>query len=126
MQKKKPTQIKKKMSDNIEEYFTKVEGTKEAFHSRELLTADLDNVDLKTDLSHQEITFVNMILFNDNLLRSKGLKPLFTGYINKYMRLKFSLDRKSRMEFVNINKSDKTDDALKIASDISNITKTKK
>ena len=116
---------KKPLPDNIDEYFVKIEGSKEAFHSRELFKAEKD-VDLKTDLGAQEINYINTLMFNDVLLMSKGLKPVFKGFITKYMRLRFSLERKSRGEFVNINKSDKSEEAINLASNLSNITGAKK
>jgi len=46
-------------------------------------------------------------------------------YIN-YMRLKVSKDRKSREEFVNINKQDSKEDVISMASNLSNISGAKK
>lgn len=133
MKKQKIRKVKKikeetqsaKLPDNIDEYFARVDGTKEAYHSRELFTAD-KNVDLKTDLGKEEIVYINVLMYNDDILKSKGLKPVFNNFLNKYMRLKFSLDRKSRGEFVNINKTDKTDDVLGKMADLKNISDTKK
>ena len=115
----------KPLPDNIDEYFAKIEGSKEAFHSRELFKAEKD-VDLKTDLGAEEINHINTLMFNNVLLKSRGLKPVFEGFITKYMRLRFSLDRKSRGEFVNINKNDNTEEAVRLASNLSNITGSKK
>ena len=42
------------------------------------------------------------------------------------MRLKISLKRQSRGEFVTINKGDKTDEALGLMSNLSNISNVKK
>lgn len=124
--KKQEAKITKKLPDNVEEYFAKNEGSKEAFHSRELLRADKDDTDLKTDLLIEEIKYINTLTYNDELLKSKGLKPAYKSYLDKYMRLKFSLDRKSRAEFVTVNKSNTTDEAVNLASSISNITGAKK
>lgn len=119
-------EVSKKLPDNIDEYFTKIEGTKEAFHSRQLFEAKREDVDLKTDLSIQEIVLINKLLFNNELLNRKGLVPIYTDFLNHYMRLKFSLDRKSRVEFVSINKTDKTDEMLTGMSNLSNITGVRK
>lgn len=127
MKTKKPLiEKKEKLSDNIEEYFSAVEGKKEAIVSRELFTGNKD-IDLKTDLFKTEITKINALLFNDYFLESKGLNGIFGKYIEQHMRLKFSIDRKSRGEFVTINseKSD-IDKASSIASNLSNITNAKK
>lgn len=118
--------INKPLPDNIDEYFNKIEGTKEAFHSRQLFEAKREDVDIKTDLTWEEITLINTLLFNNRLLIAKGLNPFYTEYLYNYMRLKISLDRKSRGEFVMVNKTDKTDDMLKGMSDLSNITGVRK
>ena len=118
--------MKNKMPDHIEEYFAQVEGTSEAFHSRELFKADKDNVDIKTDLTKEEISIITSLIFNDNFLISKKLKPLFQKYYYPYMRLKISLDRKSRAEFVNINKSPSQEDVLNTASNLKNLTDVRK
>lgn len=118
----KEVNINRKLPDNIDEYFVKVEGSKEAINSRELFQADERNVDIKTDLKWEEITLINKIIFHNELLKSKGLPGLYEHFLYHYMRLKISLDRKSRGEFVSINKTDKTDEALNLASNMSNIT----
>lgn len=115
-----------KLPDRIDDYFTKLEGSKEAFHSRELFRADNTDVDLKTDLSPEEISHINTLMFNDRFLVSKGLPALYNKYIIQHMRLKFSLERKSRGEFVSINKDNKTEEALNLASGIANISNVKK
>ena len=120
------TKIEKKMPNHIQEYFVKIEGSKEAFHSRELFKASEADVDIKTDLSIDEIVLINKLLFNNELLKAKGIKPIYNNFLYRYMRLKISLDRKSRIEFVNINKGDKTEEAVNLLSGLSNITTPKK
>lgn len=115
-----------KMPDNIEEYFAKIEGTKEAFHSRELFKADEDSVDLKTHLKDEEIALINILMFNDILLKEAGLKSVYAEYLYKYMRLKISKDRLSRQEFVSINKTHTPEDMLSTMSNIKNITDVKR
>lgn len=116
----------KKLSNHIEEYFTKTEGTAEARHSRELFQADKSNVDIKTDLTIQEIILINKLMWNDDLLRRYKLKPVFSFFVDEYLRLKISLDRKSRSEFVSINRADRTEEATKLLSNLSNIGNVKK
>lgn len=115
-----------KMPNHIEEYFAKHEGSKEAFHSRELFKADQENVDIKTDLSIQEIVLINKLLYNNLLLVQKGLKPVYNNFIYQYLRLKISLDRKSRGEFVSVNRGDKVEETTALLSNLSNISNTKK
>jgi len=116
----------KKLPDNIDEYFTKIEGSKEAFHSRELFKAEKKDVDIKTDLLWKEIVLINKLIFNNSCLKEAGLVPVFEDFIYNYMRLKISLDRKSRGEFVSINRGDKTEEATQLLSNLSNITGAKK
>ncbi len=108
----------KKVSNHIEEYFTKIEGSRDLITAREIFKADKENIDIKTDISHQEIVLLNALLYNNIILKSKGLKPVWMPFINQYMRLKISLDRKSRGEFVDVNRSG---DPSKMLQDFSNI-----
>jgi hypothetical protein len=125
----KPTQSStaKSMSNHIEEYFADASQSKEVLTSKELFRADRDNVDIKTDLSIQEIVLVNKLIFNNALLKDAGLIPVYQEFINSYLRLKISLDRKSRGEFVDMNRGQqKTEDILDTMSKVSNITGAKK
>jgi hypothetical protein len=116
--------MKEKIPDHIEEYFTKIEGTKEAFHSRELFRGEEEGIDLKTHLTDEEIALINTLIYNDELLKKRKLKPIFKNFLYRFMRLKVSKDRLSRQEFVNINKTgDSTEDKLNMASNLANITK---
>lgn len=111
----------KEMPNHIQEYFANKEGTAEAFHGRELFQAEADNVDIKTDLSAQEITLINKMHWNNEYLKRKGLKGVYGSFLTKYMRLKISLDRKSRKEFVDVNKGDNSQEVLDTASKFSSI-----
>lgn len=124
---KNPSSISevKSLPDNIEEYFTRVEGTEKALTSKELFKAD--DVDLRTDLGGEEIKIINTMLFNDSLLKERGLKPVFSIFLNQYMRLKFSKDRKSRGEFVAMNKSSTEKDGdINLKDSLKNIGDSKK
>lgn len=127
--KKTPAQKRiqsEKMPNHIQEYFAKIEGSKEAFHSRELFKAEKGDVDIKTDLSIQEIVLLNTLMFNNRILAECGLEPVYEDFIYFYMRLKISLDRKSRGEFVSINKTDRTEEATSLLSNVKNIMEPKK
>lgn len=115
-----------KMSNHIEEYFTKIEGTKEAFHSRELFKATREDVDIKTHLTDEEISLISKIQWFNDLLKRKGLVPMYTDFLYNYMRLKISKDRLSRTEFVNINKTNNPEDTIGLMSNLTNITGAKK
>lgn len=116
----------KKMPSHIEEYFAKIEGTKESFVSRELFQADTDGIDLKTHLTDQEISLINTLLFNNSILQSRGLKPVYNKWIEKFMRLKVSKDRLSRTEFVNANRQMTPAEELSNVSNLNNILSSKK
>lgn len=117
------------MSDKspIEEYLINENRERENLLSKELFKADGDNVDIKTELTDKEIVFINILLFNNMILKEKGLKPIYNKFLNQYMRLKISRLRQSRREFVEINKTSTSDEQIKsLNSNIDNILKTKK
>lgn len=101
------------MSNHIEEYFLEVEKDSQAQASKQIFSATDEDVAIKTEINQQEIVLINKLEMNNQFLESKGLKPVFRPFINNYMKLKISLDRKSRGEFVSINKADTTDDLLR-------------
>jgi hypothetical protein len=89
----------------IEEYF-KDTGSHELKKS-EVFEATEDNTDIKTDLTEKQIVLVNTLHENDLFLVSRGLKPVFKSYYDKYLRLLISKNRESRKEFVEVNKAKK-------------------
>jgi len=93
--------------NHIEEYF-KDTGA-EVLKKNELFDADDENIDIKTDLTEARIALVNTLHENDLFLVSRGLKPVFKSYYEKHLRLLISKDRKSRGEFVDVEKG-KSDD----------------
>lgn len=94
----------------IEEYFDK-NSKKSDF--LDLFEAKEDNVDLRTDLTISEINLVNVIQLQGELAYKLGLKDnIHKKFINGYKRLKVSLDRKSRAEFVDINKKERFENNL--------------
>lgn len=102
----------KEMTNHIEEYFLDQETDNKGRASKELFTAEDDDVDIKTDLSWKEIVLINKLLWNNKILTNYGIEPVFNEFLIKYMRLKISLDRKSRSEFVSVNQENKADDIL--------------
>lgn len=115
----------KSMPSHIEEYLAKVEGSKESFASRELFEATLNNIDLKTHLTDQEINLINTLMFNNHILKSRGLVPIYDKWLEKFMRLKVSKDRLSRNEFVNINRQMTPSEEISNISNLKNIIGTK-
>lgn len=116
----------KRTNPHIEEYFMRQEGGKDLIVSKEIFSAQKDNVDLKTELQYREVTLLNILFYNDFILMSKGLNPIYNPFLNQYMRLKISLDRKSRGEYVDINRNNDVTKNLQDLSNIKNITDTKK
>lgn len=114
------------LPDHIKEYFAKTEGSKEALHSGILFNASEKDIDLKTDINWQEIVLINKLKANDRFLIDCGLNPIYKEVLNSYMRLKVSMDRKSRTEFVDVNRGDNAEKVLDIASNIKNISDAKK
>lgn len=114
----------KKTNNHIEEYFLKSEGNSKDFASKELFKDE--NIEVRTDINNNEIILINKLIFNDDFLLNKGLNPVFKKFYKNLMKLKISKDRKSRQEFVSINKEDKTDDVLNGMGNISNILNTRK
>lgn len=89
----------------IEEYLLG-EGQGEKNFS-ELFKADDDYVDQMTDLTPQEIRHIATLFENDRFLYAKGIEPVYGHYTNKLMRLLISKERKSRAEYVDVNKAER-------------------
>ena len=106
----------------IDEYFKEQETNMKMFSSRELFTAKEEEIDLKTDLSIEEIKYINTLMVNDAFLISRGLLPIFSMYYKKYLRLKVSKDRLSRGEFVKINSDKSPEDLLQTANNLQNLS----
>lgn len=106
-------------NNHIEEYFLKNDNNSSAIASKELFKDE--NIELRTDITDEEIVIINKLMYNNSILEKHKLNPVFELFINNYMRLKVSKDRKSRGEFVKINSQDKTDDVMTGMSQISNI-----
>lgn len=108
------------LPDHISEYFANQEAVSNRL-SRDLFQASDKDVEIKTELNHDEIKIISTLKFNDEYLAGKGLKPFFMKYYNNYMRLMISKDRKSRQEFVEMNKSEKQESGVTINSNVPNM-----
>lgn len=95
--------------NHVEEYF------KDTIHEQKkyelLFNVSKDNIDLdlKTEVSEQELRDIVTLKQNDDFLSKHGIKPVFDTYIEKFLRLKISLQRKSREEFVRVNRPEPDD-----------------
>lgn len=120
------SQSKNKLPDFLEEYFVNNNVSRDLLLSQELFKAD-ENLDLKTDVTPQELVLANKILFFDNFLTSRGIDSSFLSFIRNFLRLKISQDRKSRSEFVNLNNPTnlQLDNSLQRISNFKNIMDSK-
>lgn len=108
-----------KTNNHIEEYFLKNDNNSTAIASKELFKSE--NIELRTDINDEEIINITKLKFNNKILQKHKLKPVFEDYINDFMKLKVSKDRKSRGEFVSINKTNNTDEVINGMGNLSNI-----
>ncbi len=113
--------------NRIEEFFNDKEQTLSSISTKQLFSAEDSDLDFKTEVSNEEISLIERLFILDNIIEKKGLPRLYQDLINKRLRLKISLDRKSRGEFVNINKqSGDIDEDLNKLGNISNILQPRK
>lgn len=88
----------------VEEYFKETGNENKRF--TEVFEVNESDVDIKTELDEEKITQITTLYETDLfLLETLGIKPIFYSYYQKYMRLLISKDRKSRSEYVEVNKS---------------------
>jgi hypothetical protein len=99
----KPSSI---MPRVISEYFNDINDIKKHTHYDELFNANKENVDLQTELNENEIRAIAILQTNDKFLVDKGVGSVYNNYINNFMRLKISLNRQSRKEYVEVNKNE--------------------
>lgn len=110
------------LKNPFEEYFKEKVGENNFL---ELFEANKQDVDLKTDLTIFEIIIINKLRVDNIFLDDKMKFPLFDDFLDNYLRLKISLDRKSRMEFVDINRKDRFEQNLQRFGNFSNLMKVK-
>jgi predicted acetyltransferase len=89
----------------IEEYFKNNADKESTF--QDLFEATPENVDLRTDLTINEIIILNKIRQNCLFLGKKLDSDIYGDFFNSYLRLKVSKDRLSRAEFVDINRKER-------------------
>jgi hypothetical protein len=83
-----------------------------------------DSMDLRTDLEEAQIIFLNTLKANDDFLEHSGLDRCHENIIQSIMRLYVSKDRKSRMEYVDVNRKENMDRNLSKLADF-NVLKAK-
>jgi len=106
-----------KKSDHIEEYFSK----NEIGQGNELFRIDDKNSDIKSELSEEEIRYINTLIMNDQYLERAGIGAVFKNYYRNFLRLKVSLKRQGRQEYVAINKRDNSDETIAKFGNLQNV-----
>ena len=96
----------------VAEYFDDINDIKKHTHYDELFNANKDNVDLQTQLNEAELRAIATLQTNDKFLNSIGVKSVYDVYVNNFMRLKISLDRQSRKEYVEVNKAEQQQQSM--------------
>jgi hypothetical protein len=114
----------RKLLNHIEEYFQDSFNPESTF--KDLFEANKSNVDLRTDLSIQEIVVINKLLIDDEFIKKRLKFSLFSSFLDHYLRLKISKNRESRKEFVDINKRDRFKEHLKDFGNFQNLMEVKK
>lgn len=92
---------------------------------KELFEGDVFNIDLRTDLTLKELILVNRIRITDIFLKENLGFSVYSQFITDYLKLKVSLDRKSRSEFVDINRKDRFNQHLREFTTFSDLSKVK-
>lgn len=93
------------MTNPIEEYFRDESNKLTKFS--ELFKGNDDFIDQMSEVSDQQIVLMLSLHETDRYLSSLGIQPVFASYMHKFLRLQVSKDRKSRGEYVEVNKPDK-------------------
>ena len=99
-----------KLSNPIEEYLVAID--KQGHKFDQLLTEkgeDISAVDMKTELSEDEVKLCTALLYNDDYLASKGIRPVYGSYVQRFMRLQVSKNRQSRKEYVDVHRAAQPD-----------------
>lgn len=90
----------------VAEYFEDVNDVRKHTHYDELFNANKDNIDLQTQLTEGELRAVAVLQTNDKFLIQNGIPVVYENYLQSFMRLKISLERQSRKEYVEVNKNE--------------------
>lgn len=110
------------MKNHIEEFFS----DQEKGSGTELFRVDDSNSDIKSEVTEGELRLINVLKMNDDYLKRNGLRPLFSMYYKNFLRLKISLERKGRGEFVAVNRRDNSDETIAKFGALGNIMNAKR
>lgn len=117
----------KPISNHIEEYFAQNTENASVLTSRAIFDAKPEDVDIKTDLQWREISLIAGLNEFNRTMKKHQVKQIYSKFLEEYLRLKISLERKSRVEFVDMHRAkDNTQDTLNTLSNVGNIISAKK
>ena len=114
------------MKNHIEEYCNAIEQNQQLKSSKELFSIDEDDLDFKTEVTETELRIISNLFVMDNYLKNIGLPTIFEEYYTKFLRLVVSKNRKSREEFISINKANTDEETITRLSEFTNIVGAKK
>lgn len=106
-----------KSKNPIQDYFT----DQEKGSGTELFRITDENSDIKSEVSDLELRYINVLMANDDFLRRRQLPPVYYNYYKRFLRLKVSLDRKGRQEFVQIHRKDNADETIQKLGNLNNV-----
>lgn len=114
------------LEDPIDSIFENI-SSGDKNHSLELFKDDKKgDIALKTDLKDKELVLVVALMTENELIKKDlGDFDLFGDFLNQFRRHKVSLDRKSRIEFVESNRKPLSSDLLNEASSVKNLTESR-
>lgn len=107
----------KDMPNHVQEFFSQTEREV----GSELFRINDSNSDLKSELSEEEIRLIDVLKSNDDHLEELGIGAVFTIYYKNFLRLKVSLQRKGRGEYVDVHKKDNSDTTISRFSNLKTI-----
>lgn len=113
------------LPEHIREYVNVNPDSKEVQVGKELFKGDKD-IELRTDLSDDKLCLINSSKFNDILLKEHHLSEIYAPFTTDFMKLRVSKDRKSRTEFVDLNRNQNQADIIDTASKINNLASPKR
>lgn len=109
----------------LDSIFKTIKG-KMSHISQELFLSSPTDLLLKTDVVYPEDVLISSLRFNDDFLNNRLGFRVYDSYLKDLLMIRFSLDRKSRSEFVTVNKKDFVDDNLAKLGSIKNLTEVRK
>lgn len=90
-------------TNHIQEYLVNNEKSQQVVNAKELFSSKPENIKFKTELNAKEIFIFSYMVSADRILKDKNMPTIYNDFIQDYMSMKVSFERKSRNEFVTIS-----------------------